>query len=151
MHILFVCTGNTCRSAMAEGLMKKAVTDAGLKDITVSSCGTSTLPSFRVPNIVLLLMNKEGIDLSKHLSTQISEQLVSKSDLILVMAEHHKDAVNHKFPEASEKVFLLKQYVKTKGDTEIPDPIGQSEEVYTATMKELKECVNKLVGMLKNK
>lgn len=150
MNILFVCTGNTCRSAMAEALLKKAVRDKVLKDFSVNSCGTSTLPYFAVPHVVVLLMKNEGIDISSHKSTQINESLVNEADLILAMEEGHREYIINEYPEAIQKVHLLKEYsYPDSGDTEIPDPIGQSEEVYKATVAQLKNCIARLIEKIR--
>jgi protein-tyrosine-phosphatase len=147
MDILFVCTGNTCRSAMAEWLTKKAVYEKKLEGIKVYSCGINTLPSFRVPPIVVSLMAKEGVDMHAHRATQITRQIVAASDLILVMAGEHKDFINSYFPEASGKTHLFKVYLGGIG--EIEDPIGHKDEVYIKTEQELKDCVTKLLDKLK--
>ena len=149
MNIVFVCTGNTCRSAMAEGLLKKMLADKSLKGIEVSSCGTASLPTFRVPGILLELMKDEGVFMAEHKSRQITKEIADHSDLILVMENAHKEYIKHKFPKFMEKLFLLKEYVKSDDKNfEIEDPIMQGKEVYLKTKEDIKNALDKLINLL---
>jgi len=82
---------------MAEGLFKKMLADKGIKEIDVGSCGTGSLPTFRVPGIVLDLMKEEGVDLAGHKSRQITREIVDRSDLIFVMENLHKEYIQGRF------------------------------------------------------
>lgn len=148
MNILFVCTGNTCRSAMAEWFLKKIAIEHGFTDLSVSSCGTAASSFYRVPDIVLKLMAAQGIDMRAHKSRQVNEKIVNDADVIIVMEESHKEYIRLCFPQAREKIFLLKNYAEQKGLPEIADPIGRSYESYAETVKEIKACVIKLADKL---
>jgi len=149
MNILFVCTGNTCRSAMAEALLKKMLQEKGLSHVTVKSCGVGASPQFTVPPVVKQLMAEEGINISQHRPQRLDEEIVSKADLILVMEKYHYDTLIDSFPEAESKTFLLKEFTNEhlKGNNElnIYDPIGQSPEVYRYCKEEIKKCLEKLI------
>lgn len=137
---------------MAEGLLKKMLDKKGINGVDVSSCGTSALPSFKVPGVVLDLMKEEGVDLTKHKARYLTKEIAEASSLILVMENAHKEYINLKFPESSKKVYLLKEFDKKNGESlEISDPIGQAEEIYIKTKDEIKGGLEKLINILEDK
>ena len=142
MKITFVCTGNTCRSVLAEGFMKAK--SAVNEDFNISSCGTGASLVFKVPPVVLKLLEKEGVDLSKHISTQITKDIVKNSDYIFVMEKTHLNYIVKQFPDANGKTYLLKEFAGLNGGGEIPDPIGLPDGVYRERADEIKECVNRI-------
>jgi protein-tyrosine-phosphatase len=141
MNIVFVCTGNTCRSVLAEGFMK-ALAAGG--SVEVSSCGTGASPFFRVPLVVLGLLQREGVDLSGHSSTQIDADIVSGADYIFAMEKMHVDYITGRYPGAKGKTHLLRRFAGMNGGPEIQDPIGQPDEVYLKSALEIKECVTRV-------
>jgi len=148
MKILFVCTGNTCRSVLAEGYIRKFCKESNVDWIEVKSCGTGAMPTYKIPVIVLHLLKAEGIDVSSHVPTPINSLLVNSSDLILVMENTHRQEILRRYPECDSKVFLLKEFAGEKEKPEIYDPIGQPEEVYIERAKEIKEYVKKVFNKL---
>ena len=145
LNVMFVCTGNACRSVMAEALFKKTLAEKSTQRINVKSRGTAASKTYRVPPIVLSLMSEKDIDLKGHKSTQLTKTCVETSDLILVMDEHHKQYISKHFPESLGKVFLIKDYAEVKSKhREIFDPIGQPDEVYFKAMKEIELCVKNI-------
>jgi len=149
MNILFICTGNTCRSVIAEELAKKYF--SGYEDIKIKSCGIHPSTAFSTPEIVLELMKKENIEFKGHISTPVTKKLMDEAGIILVMDKNHMEYIGYNFPRAEKKTYLLKSYVKLREgspvlpDMDISDPIGGTEEVYTECFDEIKECIIKLV------
>lgn len=151
MKILFVCSGNTCRSVIAEWFFRKILKDKGFDDtVEVSSRGTIGGVYLSVPEEVINIMIDEGIDDFKHISKPLDEDILKDSDLILVMEESHKKFIERNFSFAKEKTSLLKEYVNDKEGKEIYDPIGCSQEVYNKTANEIKTLVQKLWDKIKN-
>lgn len=147
--ILFVCTGNTCRSAMAEALLKKLLKDNYMEGVEVWSKGLAGSSALKIPPIVIELMNEEGIDITKHVSQPLLDRDILSADLILVMEEYHKERILQFFPETKSKVFLLKEFAGEEQDLEILDPIGQENEVYRVCEQELKKCLIKIIDKIK--
>lgn len=134
---------------MAEALARRMFADAGLKKISVASCGTAVSPMYKVPPVVVSLMAEEGIDITGHRPDQMTESHIKESDLVLVMDQYHKQYIATVSPGGQSKAFLLKEYIGETGALDIPDPIGHSDEVYRKTRDELKKCIVKLVSKLK--
>jgi protein-tyrosine-phosphatase len=148
-NILFVCSGNSCRSPMAKGLMDKIITDNLSKNHKISAFSTGTI----APKGQLLQENaqnavqKFGADISSHLSAPLTMERIRIADLILTMEEKHKIAVLELMPEAKNKTFIITEYVN-KNKQGIADPIGQPFETYQETAKELYEILNKVYNKI---
>ena len=91
MHLLFVCSGNTCRSPLAESIARQLVLDRNLRDIEVKSAGTSANANAPASDGALLVALEQGLDLSTHRSQELSPELVQWADVILTMGSHHLD------------------------------------------------------------
>lgn len=157
--ILFVCTGNTCRSAMAEGIFKKML--KGRKEdnssFNVMSAGISALPGMSPTPEAINVMTERGVDISRHIATQVQEDLVKKADLILVMSNIHKDYILRKFPFVQNKVFFLKKYaqrdelknIQSKDENyKLVDPLGRPIEFYRIIARELEENLKKILDKI---
>ena len=146
MNILFVCTGNTCRSPMCEGFFRKLIQDAHAGGIRCKSAGTCTCDGLPVSRNALTVMKSAGIDLANHRSSQISEQLIAEADLIVVMTASHRAAVRATYPEVRSKTVLLSDFRSgTGGHADIADPYGGSEAVYRNCFEEMKEPLQNLL------
>ncbi|MBO8126099.1 MAG: low molecular weight protein arginine phosphatase [Firmicutes bacterium] len=141
--VLFVCTGNTCRSSMAEALLRNILKDKGLDSkVQVSSAGVSALPSMPAsPEAVEVLAKGWQLDISSHKATQLTDELVSGADLILTMSKSHQDYILQVVPEAKEKVFLLSEFAGQNGD--VSDPIGRGREEYQRVAEEIEGYLQK--------
>ncbi|MDD4202131.1 MAG: low molecular weight protein arginine phosphatase [Candidatus Omnitrophica bacterium] len=126
MNILIVCTGNTCRSAMAEGFLKHVFKE---KNMTIVSAGTGAVNGIKASEKAIEIMKDNGIDISQHRSSFVNDEKVETADIIVVMETIHKEYLLKKYPEIKDKLFLFRVFAKD-GSSEIPDPCGQDKEIY---------------------
>lgn len=146
-RILFVCTGNTCRSPMAEYMLKNKLEKMGINNVEVQSAGLSAFFPQPPTKNAILVMKEVGIDISKHISKLISEELVKNSSIILTMEKYHKESIVSIYAGAMDKVFTLKEFVNgEKTEQDIADPFGKSIEEYRKCRDEINELLNKLVA-----
>lgn len=143
MKILFVCTGNTCRSPMAEGILKSMAKERNL-DIKVGSAGVSVLPGDRAARNAIKTMADLGLDISKHSSSQMNYELAEEFDLILTMSNSHRDIILSEFPQTREKTFTLMDYAYGNNGNVI-DPFGGSLDMYEKTRDEIYEALEKIL------
>lgn len=143
MKILFLCTGNTCRSKMAEAIFESINKDKG---ISAFSAGVFPIEGSTISlNASKVIMENTSIDYSNHLAVGISRDTIREVDLVLTMTEELKNIFIAKFPELKTNVFTLNGYVSLNSD--IIDPFGGNIEVY-------KNCFNQIYNsiiLLQNK
>lgn len=153
MKIIFVCTGNTCRSSMAEGLMKHYISLSNLKDekTVVESAGLSVIPGDTAnEKSIKVLKEEENIDISSHVARQLTYEMIEEADLILTMTRQHKNAIISAVNKAADKTFTLKEYA-FGNDDDISDPYGRDYEVYKNCCAEIKECISKIIENLEDR
>lgn len=143
MNILFICTGNTCRSPMAEGILKDLAEKRGL-DIEVKSAGLVGIDDGDISRDAISVLKDIDIDISKIKSKAISEDLVRKADLILTMSQRHKGNLILKFPFIKDKIFLLNEYAFNM-NKDIVDPFGMGRKYYEETRNEIYMAIEKIL------
>lgn len=147
--ILFVCTGNSCRSVMAQAMMRKVLTERGTGHIEVLSAGTMSMQGIEASALAQAVLRTEGIDVSGHRSQKITKEMLTRSDMIVVMEKVHEQAVLELAPQVKNRLFLLKEFAKINGDNlDLSDPIGQGLEFYQATLAIIKEALYKIADIL---
>ncbi|MBQ7037152.1 MAG: low molecular weight protein arginine phosphatase [Clostridia bacterium] len=134
MHILFICTGNTCRSPMAEALLNHTS-----HINTASSAGMFVPYSSGASPHSITTMSSYGIDISGHRSRQVTDAMIKEADLILTMTEGHKKSLLTIFPHAAEKTKTLPEYAGLAGDIE--DPFGGDEALYSSCAESILKCI----------
>jgi len=150
-QVIFICTGNSCRSVMAKGILEKKLKDAGRKDVEVSSAGVMLSSGFGATDETKRIMRQEGVDVSHHQSQRVTPEMLKRSDLILVMERVHEDRVLQMVPEVKKRVFLLKEFAKINNrtnDMDIADPIGRPLEFYQETYETIREAVERVTEIL---
>ncbi len=147
MRILFVCTGNTCRSPLAEVIARKIAIERGLPEVEVASAGTSAWEGAPASDGSLLVAMERHMDLGPHRATLLSRPLVDAADLVLVMGPHHLDRVEAL--GGAGKSYLLTEYASNGAIRRgITDPVGAELDVYRATADELEDEIRKVFDRL---
>lgn len=147
MNILIVCTGNTCRSPMAEGILKSMISpDDGIE---VISGGIFANEGERVSENAVKALEEMGIDISTHTAHNLNKDVVRDADLILTMTGSHKDILCAMYGEdAAKKTYTLCEYAGKDGD--IGDPYGQSPEVYRQCAAEMCDALKKVYEKIRS-
>lgn len=141
LAIMLVCTGNTCRSPMAEVILKDLITkrfpewmDPQRPAAFVTSAGLSAFPGGPASHEAQIVMKQRGLDLRRHQSMPVTERSLRHADIVLTMTNSHRSAILEQAPELSHKIRLL------SGSTDdVSDPFGGSESVYAACADQITE------------
>lgn len=148
-NILIVCTGNSCRSVMAEGLLRRFLKARGRDDVKVISAGIGTMPGMMASPYTIEVMKQEGIDVSDHRARTVTEDMIKEADLILGMQPIHIETVLSMVPQAKSKMRLLLEYAY-ENENEKPtnlvvyDPIGKPKEVYESVLMTIKTAIERV-------
>ena len=150
MKMLFVCTGNTCRSPMAEHLARSLARAHGVAPFEAVSAGITPATHMDFPEEARIALRKEGVDVADHKAKPVTEELISAADVVLAMEERHRQYLLQIFPSAKKKTFLLKEYAGVPGPKGIADPIGRPLDVYQETLAEIKLALVRVFQKLKS-
>lgn len=149
LNILFVCTGNTCRSPMAEQIFNQQARDLSAH---ATSAGLNAQEGSPINPLAVEALKGLGYSPTEHSSKLISTEAVEVADVILTFTQSQKIELGQRFPAASGKLFTISEYANA-GLSEIedvPDPYGESQVVYQETAERIASLVKGIVGSLKN-
>lgn len=152
-NILFVCTGNTCRSIMAQALFQQLASNQGeLSRMEIHSAGLAAFPGDGASEHARQALREEGVKVDDHRARMLSPEMVEEADLVLTMTRRHKETILALMPQAEGRVFVLKEYCFSAGETpclDVGDPYGLSPQAYRRVIQEFKEILPRLWEKIK--
>lgn len=139
-RVLFICTGNICRSPAAAALLRQRLEQEGLTDWYVESAGTWTVDGRPASRHVVQLMLERGLDITAHRSRAVNQRIIAPADLVLVMTHSHAEALRLEFPGQADRVYLLSE-MQDERRYDIDDPYGGSMAEYRANVSQLADLI----------
>lgn len=147
-RVLFVCTGNTCRSPLAEALFRDLV--KGRSDYEVSSAGIAAAPGMPASKHTLAILREKGLLSDAFSSRMLDEDMVRAATHIFAMAGHHIAAIAGEFPEHADKVYLVSEFAAEDDlrSKDVSDPFGSGRAAYDDTHADLEKMLPSLVAYI---
>jgi L-threonylcarbamoyladenylate synthase len=152
--ITFICSGNICRSPMAEGILKKLLEKSKIsRQVEINSAGTLNLMPNRASSEAIKICHNHKVDINKHRSTPIDRLILDEANIIICMAVYHYNILLRNHPEYSDKIYVLKSMNREENliDPSIADPIGMSEEFYEQIYVEIETELKRILPYLAEK
>ena len=148
--ILVICTGNSCRSIMAEGYLITKFKEMRHDDIHVVSAGTHAANGFSPTEETIQVMKENGIDVSGYTSTMLNKVFIDNADAILVMEPMQKSRILDLSPEVNNKIYFLRGFSseKYRRSNIIDDPIAKPIEFYRKTRDLIRDSVDGFLGQM---
>lgn len=146
--VLFVCTGNTCRSPMAEALFRDLVRERA--DYQVSSAGVAAAPGMPANKYSTALLKERGLNLASFKSRMLDRQILEQATHVFAMSSHHMAAIADEFPAHSDKVYLISEFVAEDAlrGRDVSDPFGQGRSAYEETLRDLEKILPSLLAYI---
>ncbi len=141
--LVFVCTGNTCRSPMAEGLLRELL--GADSDWEISSAGVCAANGWPASENAAQALREKGVDISNITSSSLTPHLIEEADLLITMTEGHRQAILAVTPKSEDKVFLLKSFGFAKCAADIDDPVGGTLKLYCRVRDEIEAALPDLI------
>lgn len=151
MKIMFICTGNICRSAMADWLMKKKLEEKNMQNVEVCSSGIFAMKDDISTDEAIEVMEEYGVNLKQHRATPTQKSNIEQMDLVLCMTLSHKQTLINSYPNMKEKIYTLKEYVgMSENGIDIKDPWGYGLATYRFCTAEIDTALDKLIEKIQN-
>ncbi|MGY0374353.1 low molecular weight protein arginine phosphatase [Clostridium sp. JNZ J1-5] len=145
MKVLFVCTGNTCRSCMAEAIFNQL---SDMENIKAYSAGISVVPGSKTSkNTATLIKSNFNLNISERNAVQLTEEMIRESDLVLTMTAYMRDVLSQKFFQEKNKIYTLNEFIGLSDD--IVDPYGGNINIYEETFYMLNRGIELLLDKIK--
>lgn len=145
-EIVFVCTGNTCRSPMAEGLLRSLIPSFWKDEVGTSSAGIGAWEGQEAAGHAVAVLAEIGVDISRHRSRMLTREIAEGAALLVAMAREHREYALALAPGAAPRAILIGELDPAREDPDVHDPIGGGREVYRAVRDDIERLVGLLVG-----
>lgn len=148
-RVLFICTGNTCRSPMAEGLFRHAV--AKRRDYSVSSAGVAAYPGQDANPDTVALLERRGISIGAFESRLVTGELIDNATHVFAMTHGHLRTLERMFPDSTDKFYLACEFADIPGKgvaADVPDPIGMGSKAYEEVAKVLDLAIPSIIAFI---